>query len=95
MFQVRLAIDPIKGRIVAKRVKEQTAQVMETIKAILQAAGYSLRDVIQSNVYLASMLLFRDFNDEYANYFDGGFPARTTPGIELMPDALVEISGSL
>lgn len=65
---------------------------MENIKAILQAADYSLSDVVLSNVYLASMSLFRDFNDEYAKYFDDSFPARATVAIQLMPDALVEIS---
>jgi 2-iminobutanoate/2-iminopropanoate deaminase len=88
----QIAIDPEKGGIVAKSVKEQTAQVMENIKALLQAADYSLSDAVQCNVYLASMLLFRDFNDESAKYFDDGFPARATVGIEPMPDALVEIS---
>jgi 2-iminobutanoate/2-iminopropanoate deaminase len=65
---------------------------MENIKAILQAAGYNLSDVVQSNVYLSSMALFNEFNAEYERYFDKVFPTRATVGIELMPDALVEIS---
>jgi enamine deaminase RidA (YjgF/YER057c/UK114 family) len=46
---------------------------MENIKAILQAAGDSLRDIIQSCVYFVLMLLFWDFNYECAKYFDNGF----------------------
>jgi 2-iminobutanoate/2-iminopropanoate deaminase len=88
----QVAIDPEKGRIVEKGVREQTARVMENIKAILQAAGYNLSDVVQSNVYLSSMALFGEVNNEYAKYFDKSFPARATAGIELMPGALVEIS---
>ncbi len=65
---------------------------MENIKAILYAAGYSLSDVVQSNVYISSMKLFSEFNNEYAKYFDKVFPARVTVGIELMAGALVEIS---
>ena len=65
---------------------------MENIKAILQAAGYNLRDIVHSNVYLSSMALFSEFNNEYAKYFDKVFPTRATAGIELMPGALVEIS---
>jgi len=88
----QVAIDPKEGRIVAKSIREQTVRVMENIKAILQAAGYSLSDIVQSNVYLSSMKLFGEFNDEYAKYFGKVFPARATVGIELMSGALVEIS---
>jgi 2-iminobutanoate/2-iminopropanoate deaminase len=88
----QVAIDPKEGRIVAAGIREQTVRVMENIKAILQAAGYNLSDVVQSNVYLSSMALFNEFNTEYERYFDKVFPTRATVGIELMPDALVEIS---
>jgi 2-iminobutanoate/2-iminopropanoate deaminase len=48
----QVAVDPKEGRIVAGGIREQTARVMENIKAILHAAGYNLSDVVQSNVYL-------------------------------------------
>ena len=88
----QVAIDPKKGRIVATGIREQTVRVMENVKAILQAAGYNLRDIVHSNVYLSSIALFSEFNNEYAKYFDKVFPTRATVGIELMPGALVEIS---
>ncbi len=88
----QLAIDPAEGKIVAKGIRAQTARVMENIKAILEAAGYGLNDVVQSNVYLSSMRLFNEFNNEYAKYFDKVFPSRATVGIKLMSGALVEIS---
>jgi 2-iminobutanoate/2-iminopropanoate deaminase len=88
----QLAIDPKEGRIVAKDIVLQTRQVMENIKAILEAAGYNLKDVVQSTVYLSSMVLFDGFNSEYAMYFEGEFPARATVGIELKTGALVEVS---
>lgn len=88
----QVAIDPEEGKIVANGIREQTVRVMENIKAILEAASYSLSDVVQSNVYLSSMKLFSEFNNEYAKYFDKVFPARATVGVELMADALVEIS---
>jgi 2-iminobutanoate/2-iminopropanoate deaminase len=88
----QVAIDPEKGKIIAEGIKAQTVRVMENIKAILQAAGCDLSDVVQSNVYLSSMALFNEFNNEYAKYFDKVFPARATVGIELMPGALLEIS---
>lgn len=88
----QVPIDPKEGRIIAVGIVEQTARVMENIKTILNAAGYSLSDVVQSNVYLSSMKQFVEFNNEYAKYFDKIFPARATVGAELIADALVEIS---
>jgi 2-iminobutanoate/2-iminopropanoate deaminase len=88
----QVAIDPKEGRIVATGIRAQAARVMENIKAILDAAGYILSDVVQSNVYLSSMALFSEFNNEYAKYFDNVFPTRATAGVELMPGAFVEIS---
>ena len=88
----QVATDPKEGRIVENGIRAQTAMVMENIKAILDAAGYSLSDVVQSNVYLSSMALFSEFNNEYAKYFDNVFPTRATAGVELMPGAFVEIS---
>ena len=88
----QLAIDPKEGRIIASDVKGQTIRVLENIKAILEAENYSLKDIINTNVYLASIATFNDFNTVYAKYFDKDYPARATVGIALMPNALVEIS---
>lgn len=88
----QVALDPKEGRIIAVGIVEQTARVMENIKTILNSAGYSLSDVVQSNVYLSSMKQFVEFNNEYVKYFDKIFPTRATVGAELIADALVEIS---
>ena len=88
----QLPIDPKKGKIIAENVTLQTRQAMENIKAILEAAGYNLKDIVQSNVYLSSMNLFDEFNKEYAKFFDEEFPARITVGVELKGNALIEVS---
>jgi 2-iminobutanoate/2-iminopropanoate deaminase len=88
----QLAFDPKEGRLIVENIKLQTRQVMENIKAILEVAGFSLKDVVQSTVYLASMSLFEEFNLEYAKYFENDFPARATVGVELKSGALVEVS---
>jgi 2-iminobutanoate/2-iminopropanoate deaminase len=88
----QLAIDPKIGKIIAQDVTLQTRQVMENIKAVLKAAGYSLKDVVQSTVYLSSMALFDEFNCEYAKYFESDFPARAAVAVELKSGALVEVS---
>lgn len=65
---------------------------MENIDAILQAAGYSLKDLVQTTVYLSSLSMFDGFNAEYSKSFTGNFPSRSTVGSELKARALVEIS---
>jgi 2-iminobutanoate/2-iminopropanoate deaminase len=88
----QLAIDPKQNKLVEAYITGQTRQVMENIKAILQAAQYSLKDIVQTTVYLSSMTLFEDFNREYAKYFDADYPARATVACELKAGALVEVS---
>lgn len=88
----QLAIDPKEGKMIDGDVKAQTAQVMRNIKAILNAAGYDINDVVHVTVYLSSMSLFSEFNSEYSKYFGTAPPARVTAGVELMRGALVEIS---
>ncbi|HEX7483205.1 MAG TPA: Rid family detoxifying hydrolase [Candidatus Bathyarchaeia archaeon] len=88
----QLAIDPQKGTLIVENIKMQTRQVMENIKAILEAADYHLKDVVQSTVYLSSLSLFEELNQEYAKHFEVDFPARVTVGAELKSGALVEVS---
>jgi 2-iminobutanoate/2-iminopropanoate deaminase len=88
----QLAIDPKEDKLVVEDIKLQTHQVMENIKAILESAGYCLKDIVQSTVYLSSISLFEEFNREYAKYFESDFPARATVGAELKSGALVEVS---
>lgn len=88
----QLAIDPKEGKLIVENIRLQTRQVMENIKSILEAAGYNLKEVVQSTVYLSSMSLFEEFNREYAKYFEINSPARVAVGIELKSGALVEVS---
>jgi 2-iminobutanoate/2-iminopropanoate deaminase len=88
----QLAIDPKTNQLIESDIAAQTRQVMMNIQAILQAANFSLNDVVQTTVYLTSMTLFADFNKEYAKYFPEVPPARTTVACELKAGALVEVS---
>ncbi len=88
----QLPIDPKEGKIVASDITGQTRQVMENLKAILEAAGFGFSDLVMSTVYLSSMSLFEEFNREYAKYFSTDFPARATIGAELKTGALLEVS---
>ena len=88
----QLAIDTKQGKIVAQDIAGQTKQVIENIKAILQEASYSIKDVVQTNVYLSAMVLFKEFNEEYAKHFTSDYPALVTVAAELPVNGLVEIA---
>jgi 2-iminobutanoate/2-iminopropanoate deaminase len=88
----QLAIDPKYGKLIAENMTLQTHQVMENLKVILKAAGYSLKNAIHCQIYLSKMEFFEEFNQEYAKYFESDFPARTTVAAEIKSGALVEVS---
>ncbi|AEX84872.1 endoribonuclease L-PSP, putative [Marinitoga piezophila KA3] len=72
---------------------EQTKQVMENIKTILKSSGFSLKDVVQVQVFLTDMSKFNEFNVVYENYFKKIYPARFVIEVSKLPkDAMVEIA---
>ena len=83
-------LDPNTGQIVGVTIEEQTARVLENIKAILAAGGASMADVVKVNAHLSDLSLFERYNKVYATYFPDPRPARTTVGSHL-PGILVEI----
>ncbi len=88
----QVALDPATGEFVGTEVREQTARVMENLKAILEAAGVSFTHVVKTTVYLKDMNDFTAMNEVYARYFTAAPPARSTVQAARLPkDALVEI----
>lgn len=89
----QIPVDPKTGEVVKGDVREQTRRVLENIKAVLEAAGYGLSDVVMSFVFLSDMSLFGQFNEVYAEYFKDKPPARVTVQAARLPrDVLVEIA---
>jgi 2-iminobutanoate/2-iminopropanoate deaminase len=83
-------LDPQTGRVVGQTVEEQTARVLENIKAILEAGGASMADVVKVSAHLSDLALFERYNKVYARYFPDPKPARITVGSQLL-GILVEI----
>jgi 2-iminobutanoate/2-iminopropanoate deaminase len=83
-------LDPATGKIVGENVEEQTARVLENIKAILEAGGATMADVVKVSAHLSDLALFERYNKIYASYFPDPKPTRTTVGSQLM-GILVEI----
>jgi len=89
----QIALDPNTMEVVAGGVVEQTKQVMENLKAVLQEANSSFENVLKTNCYLANMEDFAIFNEEYSKYFDAKTaPARSTVAVKTLPkNVLVEV----
>ncbi|QGA55198.1 deaminase [Sulfolobus sp. E5-1-F] len=89
----QIPVDPNTNEVVGKNIEEQTIRVIENIKAILEAAGYVLDDVVMSFVYLKDIKDFQRFNEVYSKYFSNKPPARVTIEVSRLPrDVLIEIS---
>lgn len=88
----QLGMDPATGNFVEGGVKEQTVQAFKNIRAILDAAGYSIEHIIKTTVFLADMADFAVVNEVYAAQFTGDFPARSAVAVKTLPkNGLVEI----
>ncbi|MBQ5983677.1 MAG: RidA family protein [Bacteroidales bacterium] len=88
----QLPIDPATGAFPEGGVKEQTCQSLTNVKAILEAAGLGLGNVVKTTVFLADMADFSAMNEVYARFFSAPFPARSAVAVKALPKgALVEI----
>ena len=84
--------NPRTGEMVRDTIQKETRQVLENVKAILEAGGASLEKVVKTTCYLADMNDFQAFNAVYAEYFPQDPPARTTIQAGRLPgDIRVEI----
>ncbi|ELK46436.1 Rid family detoxifying hydrolase [Halobacillus sp. BAB-2008] len=72
----QIPLDPKTMEFVSDEVKEQTAQVMKNIEAILTEAGLSFRNVVKMNIFLDSMDDFATVNEVYAGFLEEPYPAR-------------------
>ncbi len=82
--------NPVTHSLAGSSIEEQTVQVLENIKAILEAGGSSMADVVKTTVHLSDMSLFSRFNKVYESYFPDPKPVRTTVG-SILANILVEI----
>jgi len=88
----QIPLDPATGQIVAGGIADQTAQVFENMKNVLEAAGSSLEQAVKTTVYLKDMGDFAPMNEVYGRYFPANPPARATVEAERLPrDVRVEI----
>jgi len=70
----------------------QTRQVLDNLRAVLEAAGTSMSRVVKTSVYMTNLADFQKMNEAYAEYFPQEKPARSTVGVAALPrGAMIEI----
>jgi 2-iminobutanoate/2-iminopropanoate deaminase len=80
------------GDLVDGGITEQTTQVCENLRALLQEAGLDFAHVVKTTVFLSDMNNFAAMNAVYSQYFAAPYPARSTVQVARLPrDVLVEI----
>lgn len=88
----QIPLDPKTGQMVEGDIKVQTKQVLENLKAVLEAGGSNLKKVIKCTVFLADMNDFAAMNEVYGEYFNQAPPARSAFQVARLPkDAKIEI----
>jgi len=82
------------GELVTGTIEEETKQVMENMKAVLEAAGATFENVVKTSIFIIDMNDFAKINGVYGSYFDEATaPARETVQVARLPkDVNVEIS---
>lgn len=90
----QIAINPTTGELVTNTIERETKQVMENLKAVLEAANMTFENVIKSTIFISDMNDFTAINSIYGAYFDEkSAPARETVQVAGLPKNVnVEIS---
>ncbi len=88
----QLGINPENGEFVPGGVEAETRQALTNLKAVLEAAGASLRTIVKTTVFLRDMNDFSLMNKIYGEFFTSEFPARSAVEVARLPkDGAVEI----
>ncbi|HHS14058.1 MAG TPA: RidA family protein [bacterium] len=88
----QLPMDPKSGSLIDGDIEAQTVRVLENIKAVLEAAGSGLDQVVKTTVFLKSMDDFPRMNTVYGTFFKENPPARSAVEVSRLPrDARIEI----
>jgi len=88
----QIPVNPSTGEVVHGGIEEQTVQVLENLKNVLEAAGSSISRVIKTTVFIKDMNNFSAVNEVYKKYFTEPYPARSCVEVARLPkDVLIEI----
>jgi 2-iminobutanoate/2-iminopropanoate deaminase len=81
------------GKVIAGDIKTQTRLTLENFQGVLEAAGATINDVVQTTVYLKDLGDYQGMNEVYASFFSDPKPARATVKADLLFGMTIEIQG--
>ena len=81
----QVPFDPATGEFVPGGITEQTRQVLTNIKAILEAAGLTMDNVVKTTVFITDISNFPKVNEVYKQYFKAPCPARSCVEVSALP----------
>lgn len=88
----QIGLDPETGELVEGGIESETRQALDNLQAILEEAGFSINEVVQTQVFLADLDEYAAMNEVYASFFETAPPARAAVQAARLPrDARVEI----
>ncbi|MBU6470269.1 MAG: RidA family protein [Gammaproteobacteria bacterium] len=88
----QIGLDPKTGELVKGGVDAEAQRVFANLKAVSEASGKGLEQVVRVTVYLTDLVHFAKVNEIMAEYFHPPYPARVTVGVAALPrGALVEV----
>jgi 2-iminobutanoate/2-iminopropanoate deaminase len=85
----QIPVDPSSGVVVQGGIEEQTKQVFENLRNVLEAAGSGLDQIVKTTVFLKDMGDFAKVNEIYATYFTTPYPARSCVEVAALPKGVM------
>ncbi len=90
----QIPLNPVDGTLVEGDIEQEIRRVFDNLKAVTEAAGGSLNDIVKLNIFLTDLTHFATVNAIMAGYFAEPYPARAAVGVAALPrGARVEMDG--
>lgn len=82
---MQIALDPTTGEMVGRTAPEQLKRCLENIRAVVEAAGGSLSDIVKTTIYLTDITGFGAVNEVYGDFFTEHLPGRGVVEVSALP----------
>lgn len=93
-FSGQIPLDPATGDVVEGGIEAQARRAFDNLKAVAEAAGGSMDDIVRVGLYLTDLSQFGTVNAVMAEYFDAPYPARSTIEVPALPKGVAfEVDG--